>query len=129
MLHWIDDALSREQKLPFRRASRNTCILAGAGSGKTRTLIHLLAADLAAQVLPSEIVAFTFTEKAADELLNRVYALAAEHLPGIQLESMYVGTIHAWCLQYLREQEEYYGCQATIRSGHRRQLEIPMPRG
>lgn len=104
----ITDALSPEQQRPLGATAKNICILASAGSGKTRTLTHLLASDLAEGIPPSGIIAFTFTEKAADELLARVHALALQHLPELRLQGMYIGTIHAWCLQYLRNQSEYY---------------------
>ncbi len=108
MRDWIASALSPEQQQPLNRPTANACILAAAGSGKTRTLVHLLAADLAAGIPTSGIVAFTFTEKAAEELLARIHMLTKRHLPDINLAGMYVGTIHAWCLQYLMTQRDFY---------------------
>ena len=113
MLHWIESALSPEQQKPFTRLSHHACILAAAGSGKTRTLVHLLAADLAAGIPPSGIIAFTFTEKAGEELLARTYMLTKQYLPNLSLEGMYVGTIHAWCLQYLLAQPDFYSLAAV----------------
>src|SRR5512139_1932984 len=103
MLDWIASDLSTEQQEPFKRSTVNACILAGAGSGKTRTLVNLIATDLAVGVPASGIVAFTFTVKAAEELLARIHVLAKNHFPDISLTGMYVGTIHGWCLQYLME--------------------------
>jgi len=108
MPDWIASALSREQRRPVTRTTANVCILAAAGSGKTRTLVHLLAADLASGIPASGIVAFTFTEKAAEELLARIHILAKMHLADLDLTGMYVGTIHAWCLQYLLAQSDFY---------------------
>ncbi len=105
---WITAGLSPEQKALFSGITRRTCILASAGSGKTQVLVRLLAADLAAGVPSSHIVAFTFTAKAAEELLARVHLLAAKHLPGVPLTGMYIGTIHGWCFQYLLSQSAYY---------------------
>lgn len=110
MLDWIASNLSSEQQAPLLRTSLNACILAAAGSGKTRTLVHALAADLADGIEPEAIVAFTFTEKAGEELLARVHTLAAEHLPGSSVEGMYIGTIHAWCFSYLTQQDEFINC-------------------
>lgn len=106
---WLERALSREQKEPFLRDSQNASILAGAGSGKTRTLTHLLVAELVGGVPPEQIIAFTFTEKAAGELLARVYSLARRLLPEMSLDGIFVGTIHAWCLQYCLQQPDYFG--------------------
>src|SRR3989304_7509324 len=107
MQEWTASALVPEQREPFGRTTANACILAAAGSGKTRALVHLLGADLAAGIPAPSIVAFTFTEKAADELLARVYVLCRRHLPASNLNRMYVGTIHAWCLQYLIERSDF----------------------
>jgi len=65
MPKWIATVLSGEQQQPILRTSPNACVLAGAGSGKTRTLVHMLLSDLERGVSPEGIVAFTFTEKAA----------------------------------------------------------------
>jgi DNA helicase II / ATP-dependent DNA helicase PcrA len=105
---WITAGLSTQQRAPFGETDRDACIFAAAGSGKTKTLVQLLVADLAAGVPPASIVAFTFTEKAAEELLARIYAAAGEHLPDLSLNGLFVGTIHGWCLKYLREQPAFY---------------------
>ena len=85
-MDWIESALSKEQKNILQNKTRNTCILASAGSGKTRTLVYLLSRDLDNGIAPNEIVAFTFTEKAADELLARVYSLVKSNLPVCSLQ-------------------------------------------
>lgn len=108
MLDWVRQALSEEQQAPLIRSTKNAVILAAAGSGKTRTLVHLLAQDLADGIPPQGIVAFTFTEKAAEELLARVHAICRKNLPNVSLTGIYVGTIHSWCLRYLSEQSEFY---------------------
>ncbi|AKG05319.1 hypothetical protein AAV35_011390 [Salimicrobium jeotgali] len=108
MSYWIEKSLSEEQYQPFKSLTKNTSILAAAGSGKTRTLTHLIMKDLENGVDPKDIVIFTFTEKAAKELLSRIYFLALHHLPDVDLQGMYIGTIHGWCLKFLSEQSEYY---------------------
>lgn len=105
---WIAKSLSPEQQRPFERTHTNACILAAAGSGKTRTLVRLLVDDVANGVPPENIVCFTFTEKAAEELLARIHALAAEQLPGTKLSGISIGTIHAWCLRHLTGQSRFY---------------------
>ncbi len=80
-------------------------ILAGAGSGKTRTLtyrvahlIHNLGVDA------GSILAFTFTNKAAREMIDRI-----EQLVGSDSKRMWVGTFHAICVRILRQDIERLG--------------------
>ena len=79
-------------------------IIAGAGSGKTETVSQRVARLIADGVEPARIVAFTFTEKAAKELKERirarVLARAGEEMAD-RLGNMYVGTIHGFCFQLL----------------------------
>ncbi len=73
-------------------------ILAGAGSGKTRVLTHRIAFLIKKKsVHPSEILALTFTNKAANEMKERV-----ENLIGPAANTMWIGTFHSMCLRILR---------------------------
>ncbi len=79
-------------------------IIASAGSGKTETVSQRIATLVAEGVDPANIVAFTFTEKAAAELKERVRARVlhfAGHTMSDKLGTMYVGTIHGFCYQLL----------------------------
>ena len=80
-------------------------IIASAGSGKTEVVSQRVATLLGEGVPASSIVAFTFTERAAAELRHRI-AQRAQELVGPevvdQLGSLFVGTIHAWCFQFLQ---------------------------
>ncbi|MFC2066834.1 ATP-dependent helicase [Chloroflexota bacterium] len=105
---WLVSTLSEEQKQVIGQPSSNTAILASAGSGKTRTLVHLLARDLLAGVPPTGIIAFTFTEKASEELLTRIHMLLRQNAPDLSLEGMFIGTIHSWCFHYLLKQSDFY---------------------
>jgi DNA helicase-2/ATP-dependent DNA helicase PcrA len=71
-------------------------ILAGPGSGKTRVVTHRIAHLLSVGVHPSEILALTFTNKAADEMKARLARLSAS--PGV-----WMGTFHRFCARLLRQ--------------------------
>src|SRR5690606_15727205 len=76
--------------------------LACAGSGKSRTLAYRIARLLAEGEPPEGIVAFTFTEKAAESIKRRVsQALSAAGLDPTVLGAMYIGTIHSYCQHVL----------------------------
>lgn len=84
----------------------NLQIIACAGSGKTQVIsqrvINILKLKL--DIQPANILAFTYTEKAAAELKTRILRLCKEQLGDVQgLAEMYVGTIHAWCLRILQD--------------------------
>lgn len=80
-------------------------IIACAGSGKTEVVSQRVVDLLANGVPPRAIVAFTFTEKAANELKDRVAHRVTERLGGHALDllsGLFVGTIHAYCFQFLQ---------------------------
>ena len=109
---WIADSLTEEQRRPFYCETSRSSILAVAGSGKTKTLTHLLAHDLCRGIPAKSVIAFTFTEKAAQELQARIHTMSQEHLAGQDLSGMYIGTIHAWCFQYLSKRPAFYNTTA-----------------
>ncbi|MCS6861166.1 MAG: DNA helicase PcrA [Abditibacteriales bacterium] len=94
---------------PQREAVTHTegplLIFAGAGSGKTRVLTHRIAYLIAEKkVNPAHIFAATFTNKAANEMKERV-----ERLIGASAERMWIGTFHAMCARMLRLHGERLG--------------------
>jgi DNA helicase II / ATP-dependent DNA helicase PcrA len=90
----------------------NLQIIACAGSGKTQVIAariaNLLKEKRSEGVTPANVVAFTFTEKAAGELKDRIHHLVREALGTDQgLAEMYVGTIHGYCLNLLQSPPLY----------------------
>lgn len=91
----------------------NLQIIACAGSGKTQVIsqriVSLLRDKAAEGIGPSNIVAFTFTEKAAGELKDRIHRLCKEQIGhDTGLADMYIGTIHGFCLDLLQTYEHRY---------------------
>ena len=77
-------------------------ILAGPGSGKTRVVTHRVANLLAHQISPRQILALTFTNKAADEMQARLQVLAPD-------QRVWMGTFHRFCARLLRQYAAYVG--------------------
>ncbi|MFF0391985.1 DNA helicase PcrA [Kitasatospora sp. NPDC004615] len=85
-------------------------IVAGAGSGKTRVLTHRIAHLLAARgVQPGEILAITFTNKAAGEMRERVEALV-----GPRAKAMWVSTFHSACVRILRREAKLLNMSSSF---------------
>ena len=94
----IYDTLNKEQKQAVLQTEGPVLILAGAGSGKTRVLTHRIAYLIEkCQVNPWNIMAITFTNKAAGEMRERV-----DDLVGFGSESIWVATFHSTCVRILR---------------------------
>jgi DNA helicase-2/ATP-dependent DNA helicase PcrA len=104
-------ALSDEQTRIIAHRQGHLQVVACAGSGKTETVAQRVAALIAEGEPPTSIVAFTFTRAAAEELRSRIFRRVSERLPALPLERlapMFVGTIHAWCLRFLRDHAPRY---------------------
>ncbi|HUF34136.1 MAG TPA: UvrD-helicase domain-containing protein [Acidimicrobiales bacterium] len=84
-------------------------VVAGAGSGKTRVLTHRIAHLIANGTSPFEILAITFTNKAADEMKSRVAALV-----GPVAAKMWVSTFHAACVRILRRDGKVLGYPSSF---------------
>src|SRR6185369_16433851 len=87
-------------------------IIACAGSGKTESISRRIAALISEGARPESIVAFTFTERAAIELKDRIVRRVAESLGDStkdKLGPMYIGTIHGYCFKLLQDYVLQYG--------------------
>ncbi len=102
------DALNDVQSAAVRHANGPCLIFAGAGSGKTRVLTHRIAYLLdELEVSPDQILAVTFTNKAAGEMKTRL-----ERMVGAPARDLWVGTFHSMCVRILRRE----GSRAGIAS-------------
>jgi DNA helicase II / ATP-dependent DNA helicase PcrA len=109
----IDDVLNTELTIEQRAAATDAAAeilcLACAGSGKSRTLAYRIARLIAQGAAPKSIVAFTFTEKAAESIkLSIARALERAGFEPSILGAMYIGTIHSYCQYVLHEMDARY---------------------
>ena len=102
--------LNPAQEAAVTHAGAPLLIIAGAGSGKTRVLTHRIAHLIATgRARPGEILAITFTNKAAAEMRERVTALV-----GPAGARMWVSTFHSACVRILRREHEAAGLRSTF---------------
>ena len=105
------EALNPAQREAVEALDGPVLMLAGAGTGKTRALtariVHLLATGKAR---PNEILAVTFTNKAAREMKERVAAMLGQTIEGMP----WLGTFHAICVKLLRRHAELAGLKSNF---------------
>src|SRR5215468_12197373 len=108
--HALLDDLNPQQRAAVTHAGGPLLIVAGAGSGKTRVLTHRIAYLLAERdVTPGQILAITFTNKAAGEMAAR-----AAMLTGARARSMWVLTFHSACVRILRREARRFGYPSSF---------------
>ncbi|SFR72447.1 DNA helicase-2 / ATP-dependent DNA helicase PcrA [Agromyces sp. CF514] len=104
------EGLNPEQREAVEYRGQALLIVAGAGSGKTRVLTHRIAGLIdSREAWPSQILAITFTNKAAAEMRERVEALLGEGASG-----MWISTFHSACVRILRREAEAIGLSSTF---------------
>ncbi|MEU9862594.1 DNA helicase PcrA [Streptomyces sp. NPDC047971] len=104
------DGLNEQQRAAVVHTDAPLLIVAGAGSGKTRVLTHRIAHLLATRhVHPGQILAITFTNKAAGEMKERV-----EQLVGPRANAMWVMTFHSACVRILRRESKRLGFTSSF---------------
>ncbi|MFF2043255.1 DNA helicase PcrA [Kitasatospora sp. NPDC058170] len=104
------EGMNEPQREAVLHAGAPLLIVAGAGSGKTRVLTHRIAYLLGARgVQPGEILAITFTNKAAGEMRERV-----EQLVGPRARAMWVSTFHSACVRILRRESKLLGFTSSF---------------
>ncbi|MCK6209966.1 UvrD-helicase domain-containing protein [Georgenia sp. EYE_87] len=104
------EGLNPQQRAAVVHSGGPLLIVAGAGSGKTRVLTHRIAYLLATgQARPGEIIAITFTNKAAAEMRERV-----SDLVGPAAGRMWVSTFHSACVRILRREHEVLGLRSSF---------------
>jgi DNA helicase-2/ATP-dependent DNA helicase PcrA len=104
------DGLNPQQRAAVVHEGSPLLIVAGAGSGKTRVLTHRIAYLLAERgVSPGEILAITFTNKAAGEMAARAAALT-----GARARAMWLLTFHSACVRILRREGSRFGYPSSF---------------
>ena len=106
----ILEGLNSEQKAAVSCVEGPVLIVAGAGSGKTRVLTSRIAYILEQGCNPSEILALTFTKKAASEMKERIALMVGEK----KARKLYMGTFHSVFIRFLREFSESLGYPSTF---------------
>ena len=105
------DGMNPAQRAAVEQMDGPVLMLAGAGTGKTKALttriVHLMAQGKAR---PNEILAVTFTNKAAREMKNRVGAMLGQQIEGMP----WLGTFHAICVKLLRRHAELVGLKSNF---------------
>ncbi|CAF1174821.1 unnamed protein product [Rotaria sordida] len=107
----LNDLNSQQKRAVTCSTNQSTLVLSSAGSGKTRVLTSRIAYLLKnSNVQPHQILAVTFTNKAALEMRHRINQM----LPGIQLNDMWIGTFHGLANRFLRIHHKMVGLNSDF---------------
>ena len=103
----LSGALNPAQQLIVNTTEGPVLVIAGPGSGKTKTLVERVVHLLEMGVEPKQIMVATFTVKAAKELLTRISNLLIESGSKVNPNDLYLGTLHSIFLRFIEEHQEY----------------------
>ena len=104
------EGLNEKQKEAVLQTEGPCLVIAGAGSGKTKVLTHKIAYLMSEKhIKPWNILAITFTNKAANEMKERV-----EKLVGDVAKDMWIGTFHSICVRILRRYIDRIGFESSF---------------
>ena len=116
----LNKELNKEQSAAALQTQGPMLIIAGAGSGKTRTITYKMAHLISAHRVPSNsILAVTFTNKAAREMRERIHQILGE-----RVELQWMGTFHSICVRILRTCLGNPGIRNSIRTPFTAQFSI-----
>ncbi|MHA2344788.1 MAG: ATP-dependent helicase, partial [Candidatus Hodarchaeales archaeon] len=104
----FEKELNEEQLEIINNITGPMLVIAGAGSGKTRTIVYSVAKLLSSGVSPSQIMLVTFTNKAANEMIKRVETLLGKRPKGI-----WAGTFHSIANRFIRRYAKTLGLKAN----------------
>jgi DNA helicase-2/ATP-dependent DNA helicase PcrA len=109
-MQYVLEGLNEKQKEAVKNTEGPNLIIAGAGSGKTKVLTHKIAYLIKEKgVLPWNILAITFTNKAANEMKVRI-----EKIIGDMSKDMWIGTFHSICVKILRKHINKIGFDSSF---------------
>src|SRR6266446_5043886 len=112
----IDFTEAQRNAIGLDALGKYTCVVAGPGSGKTTVLIERFRGLVETGVSPLRILAITFTEKATNQMRERLATAFADH-PALtlQIHRAYVSTVHGFCTRLLRENAILAGVDPRFR--------------
>lgn len=100
----MQDKLNKEQQQAVQFNGKHLMVLAGAGTGKTRTIIARAAFLLSGGIAPSRILILSFTRKSAREIVERTKA----ELSGLSTEGLKGQTFHSWCMELIQQNKNIF---------------------
>ena len=109
------DRLNSDQLRIVNQTEGPVLVIAGPGSGKTKTLVERIVNLVKKGVEPDAIMVGTFTEKASKELITRISNRLLEEGREVNLNEMYVGTLHSIFLRFLEENREFTRLKRSYR--------------
>lgn len=105
-------SLNEQQRAVVAAPRQNMLVVAGAGTGKTRVLVSRVAWLLGVEAVPARaLLAVTFTNKAAEEMRERIHAM---NFNSVDLRGLWIGTFHSICARFLRAYAAQTGLQSNF---------------